>query len=480
MSENSLTRRCVVCIDGVGDISDTPGVRNPSSIARLHASINTGLFNDEKGRTVKQVVKYYQVITSESTALGKSGGQSTTSTEQQIHDIVFDICEQLETPKDEIFLFGSGRGAYAVRAIAGILHHMGVPDADQLKDFTELYTSTLNLIKACETEDNSKDDTAAQGLRTVNRNTANIRFVGLLDAVKNCEQKEVYNTRIVSTIQNFRHAMAFNENRRTNSLDMPEAPNENDLVGRSFLQAWFLGYHTDLVGGVQYDGLSIYPLQWIMIEAMLTGLFLSFNVTGKEPVPQENPLALTFPQYAGIAPNLGGCDENLWHIQYANNVEIRMFDLQSIHISEQKTQKASHTLHFENINPLYNEPRQIFKEGKEGLIGYEAGHPYGTIIHPSVFCILDRNQCFLEHNRFKVYRENLADFETDCLSSDSANMLPWHQNSELLQSGVKAFRILVCGKTGVGKSTLINKVFGVTMVRIIPLRAWYYKLLTLI
>lgn len=32
---------------------------------------------------------------------------------------------------------------------------------------------------------------------------------------------------------------------------------------------------------------------------------------------------------------------------------------------------------------------------------------------------------------------------------------------QLQASGVKAFRILVCGKTGVGKSTLINKVFGV-------------------
>lgn len=29
---------------------------------------------------------------------------------------------------------------------------------------------------------------------------------------------------------------------------------------------------------------------------------------------------------------------------------------------------------------------------------------------------------------------------------------------------VKACRILVCGRTGVGKSTLINRVFGVSMV----------------
>lgn len=35
---------------------------------------------------------------------------------------------------------------------------------------------------------------------------------------------------------------------------------------------------------------------------------------------------------------------------------------------------------------------------------------------------------------------------------------------DVQQNSVKACRILVCGRTGVGKSTLINKVFGVPMV----------------
>lgn len=43
------------------------------------------------------------------------------------------------------------------------------------------------------------------------------------------------------------------------------------------------------------------------------------------------------------------------------------------------------------------------------------------------------------------------------------SIAPWLEGTQLQASGVKAFRILVCGKTGVGKSTLINKVFGVEM-----------------
>lgn len=48
--------------------------------------------------------------------------------------------------------------------------------------------------------------------------------------------------------------------------------------------------------------------------------------------------------------------------------------------------------------------------------------------------------------------------------AETEGVQPWLEGLQLQASGVKAFRILVCGKTGVGKSTLINKVFGVEMV----------------
>lgn len=478
MSEQTLVRRYIVCVDGVDNSPGTHCIRNPSSILRLHASIKQGSFVDEQGRSIEQNAKYHQAIPFTSILPAKLGGlKDRESRDHQIREIVLDICKSLEDPEDEILLFGSGRGAYTVRAVTGILHHMGIPMLDDLKDFANIYDTTLNLIKARKTEDSRRGGPALNYLRKVTHGIANISFVGLLDATKPPTHKDAYDTSIVSTIRNFRHAMAFNENRPTKSLDMPETPLGKDLVERSFVQAWFLGYHSDLAGGGQHDGFSIYPLQWIMIEAMLTGLLLSFNGAQAEFVSLENPLALAFPQYAGHAPALNGSEDDIWRIQYANQIEIRMLDLQSVHIPKRRAEEASHMLRLDTSSPFYNAPRMIFNKGREGLIDYQAEHPYGTIIHPSVFCILDRNQLFLDQKRFDFCRDSLADFETNHLHSESTDMPPWLQHHELLASGVKAFRILVCGKTGVGKSTLINKVFGVEMVRKISVPAWFYKML---
>jgi predicted GTPase len=61
-------------------------------------------------------------------------------------------------------------------------------------------------------------------------------------------------------------------------------------------------------------------------------------------------------------------------------------------------------------------------------------------------------------------KKSLADYRDRSLQDTDQGLPPWLEGLQLQASGVKAFRILVCGKTGVGKSTLINKVFGVELV----------------
>lgn len=64
----------------------------------------------------------------------------------------------------------------------------------------------------------------------------------------------------------------------------------------------------------------------------------------------------------------------------------------------------------------------------------------------------------------RAIKKELADFQEQCMERPDSVLPPWLEDMQLQANGVKAFRILVCGKTGVGKSTLINRVFGVEMV----------------
>ncbi|THZ23904.1 hypothetical protein D6C90_09289, partial [Aureobasidium pullulans] len=86
---------------------------------------------------------------------------------------------------------------------------------------------------------------------------------------------------------------------------------------------------------------------------------------------------------------------------------------------------------------------------------------FGTIIHPSVYFVMD---VYARHGielAMKPFQKDIDRFR-DEQHSDMRD--PWLTMLETAPQGdVKACRILVCGRTGVGKSTLINKVFGVPM-----------------
>ncbi|KAK7427816.1 hypothetical protein QQZ08_005754 [Neonectria magnoliae] len=456
MADDRRVKRLVVLIDG-SEIRKDKKETNQSNIQRLNQLVRDGVC--PSGGALVQIASYH--VTTSSVVRLRDKFRSKVShdnTDELVRSIVGEVCSTLESPQDELWLYGSGHGAFVARAVAGIVHRMGLPKKSLELSFDELFDSTCALIKAQKEDDYLHGPQLMQKIKSYCNEPPRIPFVGLFDTVKLSSPETVYDISFNSSITTLRHALAFNENRSNRMAEVVQVPSDAEISGHSAIQAWFLGTNEDMCGGTPNDGLSLYPLQWILLESLRAGLSV---VSMEKPTTAENPLALVFPQYAGNLPHLDGSEDIEWRIKYSNGIQVSMFDLQSSHTEISDIKSDTHGFKFNSDCYSRSSTRKIFKLG--GLEGWKANDSYGIIIHPSLFCILDRYPRYLELANFKPQKAKISSFQDACMTDDESGLAPWLQDMQLQASGVKAFRILVCGKTGVGKSTLINKVFGVEL-----------------
>ncbi|KAL8758512.1 MAG: hypothetical protein Q9199_001424 [Rusavskia elegans] len=195
-------------------------------------------------------------------------------------------------------------------------------------------------------------------------------------------------------------------------------------------------------GSSQKDGLALYPMQWMLAESQSQGLALEFEQLKSPCSGIDNPLRVVFP-----VRKKEGKGREMETFTTKNGINVQLHDLRKVHALPQY--QGRYSIKINSLTQFYwaREARKIFNADEE-LRGYSGWAPQGTIIHPSVYQCLES---FIIQTLPLRTRHHVA------------NQGSWNDEDAdpLENNDLKTIRILVCGNTGVGKSTLINRVFGI-------------------
>jgi uncharacterized protein (DUF2235 family) len=194
---------------------------------------------------------------------GLAFGYGLTHDISDSYSFLMDTFEQ----GDRIFLFGFSRGAYTVRALAGLLHMFGLirPKHYNLVDYATV------MLKA--KQDAGTFAVAEDFNRTFSRECKPY-FMGVWDTVSSVgwvwDPVHVPYTARNPDLSIGRHAMAIDERRCFFRQNLWSAP----LPGQDIKQVWFAGVHSDIGGGYpeSESGLAKISLEWMLCEACKAGL----------------------------------------------------------------------------------------------------------------------------------------------------------------------------------------------------------------
>ena len=267
------TKRIVICADGTWN---DPEDEHPTNVVRMARAISP---QDAYG--VQQVVFYDWGVGSYYARI--RGGVWGIGLQKNIQDCYRFIVQNYDEG-DELFLFGFSRGAYTVRALAGLLNKCGILGRDRAEEIPDAFRYyKCRGSKPC--------DKAAENWRERRGVTSRgvVRFLGVWDTVGSrgiptrvlgfVEQEDIfYDAEPGSGVQVARHAVAIDEKRADFEPTLWTAKDGVDLK-----QVWFAGVHSDIGGGSRPKKgklLSDLPLAWMAAEAGNHGLAVEDHLHG--------------------------------------------------------------------------------------------------------------------------------------------------------------------------------------------------------
>ncbi|KZP32697.1 hypothetical protein FIBSPDRAFT_722547 [Athelia psychrophila] len=187
-------------------------------------------------------------------------------------------------PGDRIFLFGFSRGAFQVRALAGMIEKVGLlyeGNEEQIPFAFELYASVYGP---------EREKAAKHFKETFSAKDVHVHFIGVWDTVSSISifrGKTLPLTDSCGHVCTFRHALALDE-RRINFLPECIAGPSNKKFPENAKEVWFSGSHSDVSPNDELNLESV-PLLWMEHEALMAGLHISrASINWKVHDLQEN------------------------------------------------------------------------------------------------------------------------------------------------------------------------------------------------
>jgi uncharacterized protein (DUF2235 family) len=178
---------------------------------------------------------------------------------------------------DRIYLFGFSRGAYTVRAVAGLIHFLGLvrPEHENLAPLAwGVYADEGNVYQVSQRFAGGNRFNRCFGVVP----KPPIHFIGAWDTVSSFgwiwDFLTLPYTASNLSITHFRHAMAIDERRACFPANRFFPKPEQEAHCK---QVWFAGVHSDVGGGYpeKVATLAKVPLAWMVREAEALGLLIN-------------------------------------------------------------------------------------------------------------------------------------------------------------------------------------------------------------
>jgi uncharacterized protein (DUF2235 family) len=271
-----MPKNIVICLDGTNNefgVSNTNVVRLFQSLDLSDPSRQVGYYDPGVGTIaepgmVSKLGKWW------SQAMGLAFGRGIT---QNIEEAYAYLMEH-HRAGDRIYIFGFSRGAYTARALAGMLHLLGLLPSGHVHLVP--YASKLfrSLQSGAEKDGNGfwKTTNAFRATFAGGRERCPVAFLGLWDTVASVgwvwnPKSFPYVTRNPG-VKVVRHALAIDE-RRCFFRQSPWLRHQQ-AESQDILEWWFPGVHSDVGGGYDESESALWrkPFVWMLSEANRQGL----------------------------------------------------------------------------------------------------------------------------------------------------------------------------------------------------------------